>query len=379
MKKLIVNSSILLFYSLVVVILFASCDKDDMQENTDNPDNPQVRLVNPNKATASLIFDNMNVVSGTPPSSKRVAKSTIDLKIDSDTIFWTPGIIKRIKILKPEDVSLSFGVWAYVPGASSYIETSLREEEETDDISILYFDFDPTDWELPITFPLRILPLDEDGNPTDEFEIPVEIEKPHETGGICDIDIKGTIWEWTYFNQDSPSFFTAPMFPHITLSSTLGCCIDGESDSNAVCANTSNERQLDYEIIFMRPLLSMAFTENGEDVFLFWKEYSRNLDPFTSNFCSNSAGYTENEVDAAISIGTIINSDCSISFDQDSYNNSTYMGGGPFIKYNLISDHFMKQTISSSGGSDGGSGSEGLVNMFEKRNWGAIDTTIWFD
>ena len=150
----------------------------------------------------------------------------IDLKIDSDTIFWTPGIIKRIKILKPVDVQLTYGAWVQVPGASSYIETSFREEEETDEISILYFKFDSSNWVLPVTFPLTILPLDEDGNIADRFEIPVTIEKPLEGlaggGSECNLDIENTIWEWISYNQESPPFFTAPMYPHIQPGTTYG-------------------------------------------------------------------------------------------------------------------------------------------------------------
>jgi len=403
MKKLVHNIRNFPLFFLVVLLLFASCKKDDdMQEEPDSSDTPESvdipeeQSVDPNKATASLIFDDMKLISGNPPESKSAAKgaskSPIDLKIDSDTIFWTSGIIKRIKILKPEGTTLSHGAWIHVPGGSSYIETRLREEEETDEISILYFKFDTSNWVLPVSFPLTILPLDEDGNIADRFEVPVIIEKPLEAGGggggECDLNIENTIWEWISYNQENPPFFTAPMYPHIQPGTTFGCCIDGESDANAICTNTPDYMHLDYEIIFMRPLVFMVFSEDSS-VDIAGQVYSRNLDPFTSNFCSNTAGYSENEVIASKAGDYIVNSDCSITLEnlQDNGGNpnllddpTKYIGGGPYIKYTLISDHFMKQTITSSGGSDGGRGVDGFGNMYEKRADLTIGNgPIWYD
>lgn len=403
MKKLVFTTCNLLLYSLVILLLFTSCKKDDdMQEDPDSTESsesadiPEVQSVDPNRATASLILDDMKVVNGSPPESKSAAmgagKSPLDLKIDSDTIFWTPGIIKRIKILKPEGTTLSFGALVHVPGASSYIETTLREEEETDEISILYFKFDSSSWVLPVTFPLTILPLDEDGNIADRFEVPVLIEKPLETGagggGECDLDIENTIWEWISYNQESPPFFTAPMYPHIQPGTTFGCCIDGESDANAICDNTPDYRFLDYEIIFMRPLVFMTFVDDSR-INIDGQVYSRNLDPFTSNFCSNTAGYSESNALSGKAGDYIINSDCSITLEnlEDTGANQNllddptkYIGGGPYIKYTLISDHFMKQTITSSGGSDGGRSSDGFGNMYERREQlSTANGTMWYD
>ena len=80
MKKLVFDIRNFSFFFLIVFLLFASCKKDDdMQETPDTPDaadvpetveNPPAQSVDPNQATASLIFDNMKVVSGSPPESK---------------------------------------------------------------------------------------------------------------------------------------------------------------------------------------------------------------------------------------------------------------------------------------------------------------------
>ena len=55
-----------------------------------------------------------------------------------------------------------------------------------------------------------------------------------------------------------------------------------------------------------------------------------------------------------------------------------YIGGGPFIKYTLISDHFMKQTITSSGNPDGGRNLEDYGNMYERRE-DLSNGTLWYD
>ena len=399
MKKLVFNIRNFSFFFLIVFLLFASCKKDDdMQEEPDstdipnNPNSPIEQSVDPNEVTASLIFDNMKVISGPPPeskfSNKGTANSPVDLKIDSDTIFWTPGIIKRIKILKQDTLTLNFGARVFVPGASSHIETSLREEEETDETGIFYFKFNISNWVLPVTFPLTIEPLDEEGNIVDRFEIPVKIEKPLETGGgsECNLDLENTFWEWISYNQENPPFFSAPMYPHLQPGTTFGCCIDGISSPGSVCTNTSDNRPLDYEIIFMRPLIFMTFLEDSE-VKIAGQVYSRNLDPFTSDFCSNSPGYSESNSVAGKRGDYVVNADCSITLEnlQDDGGNANllddptkYIGGGPQIKYTLISDHFMKQTITSSGNPDGGRRFEEFGNMYERRE-DLSNGTLWYD
>ena len=196
MKKLIGYHGILLLLAFSIT-LSISCEKEDniveAPEDTDSSqvqeDDPQEEEdeeegseseVDPDLVTASLVLDNMKIINGTPPDSGKKAKAYNDLKIDYDTIFWTTGITKRIKIKKPLGVSLNNGVRVYVPGADSYIEASLRDDEASDEVSILYFDFKHTDWNyLSITFPLEISPLDENGNPIDVFSVPAVIEEPY--------------------------------------------------------------------------------------------------------------------------------------------------------------------------------------------------------
>jgi hypothetical protein len=407
MKKLIGNNGILMFLAFIIAI-GASCENDDhieeVPDNTDSSqvqeddpqdqeDNPQVQEddpqleFDPNQLMASLILDNMKVINGTPSTSKNNAKNNIDLKIDSDTIFWTPGIIKRIKIQKPLGVSLKNGAWVYVPGADSYIEATLREDEESDEVSILYFEFDPTGWELPITFPIKIIPLDETGNPADEFEKEACIEKPHGAGGSCTTDLQSSFWEWVYYKRDNPYFFTGTWYPHTEESTTNGCCIDGESDPNAICTGTDNNRQLDYEILFIRPLLYMLFDGAGT-VWVGGQLYSRNLNPSISNFCANSAGYSESNLKVTKDGEYTINTDCSISIDKIYYHSTNppflvdptlYVGGGPSIKYTIISDHYIEQTITSTGGPDGGGSGEIIGSVFERRRNLDPDFHIWYD
>ena len=404
MKKLIGYHGILLLLAFSIT-LSISCEKEDniveAPEDTDSSqvqeDDPQEEVeegseseVDPDLVTASLVLDNMKIINGTPPDSGKKAKAYNDLKIDYDTIFWTTGITKRIKIKKPLGVSLNNGVRVYVPGADSYIEASLRDDEASDEVGVLYFDFKHTDWNyLSITFPLEISPLDENGNPIDVFSVPAVIEEPYAnnggnngSGGGCNIDLEGYYWEWAYYKSDNPQFFTGLWFPHLQLSTTNGCCIDGESIPNTTCS-AANTKELDYEIIFMRPSLFMFFS--GQKVNVFGQLSSTNLDPSASDFCTNSAGYTTSNVSVIKAGDYSINADCSISFENFVYEGDSflvdptlYIGGGSQIKYTLISDHFMEQTISGSGGDGGGSG-EFVASVFErKRELDGQDST-WYD
>ncbi len=228
---------------LTILTLFYSCDKDDGFVEEDNPINTDADA---NKVTASLIFDNMNIINGELPNSKNSKiKNTVDLKIDSDSIFWTLGIIKRIKIKKPIGTVMT-GAWIYIPGADDYIEADFREDEDNEDVGVLYFDFNPTDWDLPVSFPMKIVPLDDTGSPVgDEFEQPVVIEEP--ITGNSDWKVDNTQrWFWQYTKDKTYNLFHAPYKTIKTPGTTEGCCIGGQSEPNGFC-DPANKNELDYE------------------------------------------------------------------------------------------------------------------------------------
>lgn len=233
-------------FSLLIMVTACSKDDDPDPKNPDSPtENPDgtdpdqepepmdTVLVDPDKVTQSLIFDNMSVIAGTPPSVNTLTSKLVsDLKIDRDTIFWTEGIIKRLLVKRPEGVSLK-GFWVYVEGAHSYIEATFREEEETEEIDVLYFDFDPTEWDLDFSFPLDLIPFDEDGIALDKFETKVEVEKPLDDLGNCEFNYTYkdennslTEWQWIFSHDPGIDFLAAPMLPFNTDGSTQGCCSD---------------------------------------------------------------------------------------------------------------------------------------------------------
>jgi len=338
-------------YGLLILTFFTifySCDKDNSLVEEDNPINNNA---DPNKVTASLIFDNMNIVNGDlPKSTNTKIKNTVDLKIDSDSIFWTPGIIKRIKIKKPIGTVMT-GVWIYIPGADDYIEADFREDEDNEDVGVLYFDFNPTDWDLPVSFPMKIIPLDDTGNPVgDEFEQPVVIEEP--ITGNSDWKVNNTQrWFWQYTKDKTYDLFHAPYKKIKTPGTTLGCCIGGQSEPNGFCGG-SDKRVLDYENQSITRSMFFTLYENG-NVLGFEKSEYRNVSIFDSDFCGNYAAYTYTHGQGLIfklplELKGKHNISNGILTIKDVTLNETAIGAGSQVEFTLLSDHILEERLKSS-------------------------------
>jgi hypothetical protein len=171
-----------------LLIIFVGCSED--ADPGDPEPEPEPVSIDANKIVEGLKFRNSTVIPGTIPAIVKKA----DLKIDTDTIFWVEGIKNRIKILKPIGQHIET-FYAQITDADSYIEAEFEIEDETDTIAFFNFDFDITGLEPPFSFDIRIVPLDDNGLPIDEFELPVTVEAP--TDGDCDFAY-GDIWEWIY-------------------------------------------------------------------------------------------------------------------------------------------------------------------------------------
>jgi len=366
------ESYVLLF--LAALFLVTSCQKDD-----DFQDDPQLANgnVDANKITQSLKFRNGTVITGDIPKSvnSKNATAVADLKIDTDTIFWVKGVINRIKILKPENPStFSSHFWVQVENSNSYIEAEFEVEQENDTLVFLNFDFDVTEWEPPLSFNLKIVPKDDtDGSPLDEFNLPVVIEEP--ITGSCNFNITEQLWEWISTVDESIPFFAAPMYPFIEPSTTLGCCINGNSSTGS-CGST-NERILDYEntYIIKREFFKLFTITNGVgEVGGVLDTYARNLDPSASNYCSNSAGYIESNFNGTMAGDYTTNpGNCTITFDMKGGANTTFMGDDRFFAtYTLLSKHFIKETRS---GNPEGEGGNTLERLYVRRTL----FLRWFD
>lgn len=327
---------IFLFIAIVLMITTA-CDK--LQEEDPQPDQDQdgTTQADPNEVTNSLIFEDMQIISGSPPEVNTSLGA--DLKINRDTIFWLDGITNRILIKRPEDVNLK-GVWIWVGGSHSYIEARFREEEETQEVNVLYYDFDPDGWEFPVTFPITIIPFDDDGNALDKFTKTVENEEPIENSETCDFNYGYagvTLWEWISTEDKANNFFAAPMYPFLTTGTTMGCCVDGKSSQNINCPS-ENAVELQYENYYTieREVISISFDSFFAIVS---EETTRNFDPGDSDFCSQEAGYDYDEKFSVAAGKYQVNEDCHLVFDYEHRDHFVYVGS----KFKPISQHYIEE------------------------------------
>lgn len=351
MKRPIQKISFLLWGLLSLMIVITACNEEDVtKEDPDNGQN-QTTVADPNEVTSSLIFDDMKIISGSPPAVN--ASIGADLKINVDSIFWTEGVNNRIMIKRPEDVSLK-GFWVFVAGSHSYIEATFREEEETEEIDILYFDFDPTGWEFPVSFPIEIIPFDENENGLDIIRCPGIIEEPYDPSGNCAFDYTSvkdesglTYWEWVLTEDKANDFFAAPMYPFITNGTTMGCCVNGNSSQNPNCPE-SGRVELAYQNYYT---ISRETFKLSSDGFIGWStEVTRNFDPGESDFCSNKAGYIYNDKYSAFGGEFQINEDCHLVFEYEVREPFVYVGS----KFKPISKHYIEEVRGA--GPEGGGG-----------------------
>ncbi len=353
MKTIFNKNRAHLFLAGIIMLTFQFCT-EEMGDVTDLLPKP-TDTETANKLTESLIFDNKATFPGAMPNSIADGGSVLaDLKIDTDTIFWIEGITKRVKIRKPLG-SFVATFSAQVPGSDFYLKGNFRQEEENDTVALLYFDFDPTGWELPLSFDLKIIPKDPAGTDMDTITVPVEIEE----GGNCHFEPgEDILWEWISTTQNG-DFYLAPMYPQITPGTVSGCCESGISYYSD-CFGTPSYREVDYEAVFMVKLEYLKFFPDG----LFGGEmaqYTQNLNPGDTDFCGGTPAYNHSNTHNIFNgTYTFDPGNCSLTIHTlegltepiyDSYGNyygeaplPVYVGVGPHVEYKFLSRHFMKET-----------------------------------
>jgi len=377
----------ILLLSIMFTFTVCQTNTEDVVPNNNNDDDPQLvddnddnqptdqNDIDVNKLTKSLKFDNFDIITGTIPTTASLA----EIKIDTDTIFWVKGIKKRIRIKKPAGIALG-ALHLQIPGSDSYIETQFEENEESDSIAVFYFDFDPTDWELPLSFELNIVPEDENGTPVDVINEPVVIEEQND--GSCDFQPENSVWEWIYTSMNG-NFQLAPMYPQTVTGSVSGCCDSDGNSFYADCINTPSHSAVDYESVFMVNLEYVKFFD-GNDVGGELSQFTQNIRPSETDFCAKTPGYSVGTVHNAFTGKYSFNpANCTITIS--SLEGETepiiasdgthlgdaplpiYVGSGPMVEYKILSRHFMLESRNIEGA--------GLERLYEARS----TAFEWFD
>jgi hypothetical protein len=389
--KLFKKTEIYVFIILIAGLLLASCQKDDNLDPDPQP-NPNVDA---NKITESLKFRNGTIISGDIPKSvnSKNAATVADLKIDTDTIFWVEGVINRIKILKPESLTGLVGTfWAQVEGSDSYIDAEFEVEQENDTLVFLNFEFDPTGYDLPLSFDITIAPKDDaDGAPIDKFELPVVIEEPIESSSNGGEDYWQGTWHWMETTIDG-MVHTKP-YDNIKQDATTGLCCSGSNSFYFPCtSNDPNYTEMGFTIDYFVIREFLHFSEIS-DVRGELREMSNNLDWENSNICNNEPAYigrtvhnsftgTFTKIDSHTrTLSNIKGQEEEIFIDNISLGFvplPIYVGSGSFVEYKLLSKHYLKEVRNNPEGGPGG----GIERLYYKRfidpDLEFVDT-IWFD
>lgn len=369
---------VIYFWTVVLIgalFTFNACqtDPEDINpgddENNENPidENPH----DVNKLTGSLVFPGANLISGQIPS----VTGNADFKINQDTIFWVEGIKKRIRLRYPEMYNgMLTSILFQVKNADHYFELELEESESSDTVAVFYFDFNPTDWELPLSFKVDIALKDETGVIVDEFpERPVEIEKPGDFG--C--SPFGDRWDWLYTVVDGV-LNRAEGYPQSTPGTVKGCCVEGVSYYGN-CIDTPSEGVVDYEAFNLQDFEYVKFFDGG-DLAGELHEIIRNVNPVTSDFCSNTAGYNDrnvhniftgkytfNQQTGKISLTNMEGQYETVTIGSTVYEVPLPLYFGNFGNVEMISCHFLVDRSNVEG--------MGMERVFERRS----QEFIWFD
>ncbi|MDH3710292.1 MAG: hypothetical protein OER04_10415 [Cyclobacteriaceae bacterium] len=297
-------------FMILSLVLWTSCESD-LNEDPGNPGNPVITNVDPDKASEYLVLNNAAKITGSLPLSNDGG-----LKLDvEDTIFTMKGypLGSRIRVLHDPSQSVSdFNI--HVGGASFYYnvpeeiaEDQYIVEEESDTTSVLVLELDPPADEVdyPFTLEVYIQPLDESGNPLDEFIRWLTVEDPEDSGsGGCN-SITGKVWEWNFSLRINHGDIVNVWAPALgtPINTTGGGCCSGSGNSyttvDPFCVVGINEPNMKWVEVtphdyYVRNYEYLQFGDDGSAL-ADGLEIIKNWDLFNTDFCSETLSYTYTE------------------------------------------------------------------------------------
>jgi hypothetical protein len=233
----------------VLAVLFLFCCSDPADEDVKPPENKpgeknEVPPVDADAAMKAFSFTSATQKTGNVPT---VVNSSL-LKTDTrDTIYVLPQVMNIIRISHPKDRVVK-GIFFAVVGSGFYYEVPLHAEEETDTVSVILYEIDPDEIQLPYDIPVEITAYDDNAQPIDILERIITLEEPN--SGFCDIlqdgDTTSTdwfrswVWQWTVLldHNEQPLLINAPAKLHLTQQEHSGCCENSACPSYVVDPNT---------------------------------------------------------------------------------------------------------------------------------------------
>jgi hypothetical protein len=298
---------ILLFYfvALFLGLPITACKKNDPGNGKTN--NSKDDPADPNKVSAHLQFFDAVTKKGNPPAAP--AQSTLKISF-KDTLYLLDDEKMSIEFLHNKQTNVA-GVYIQVKGnflggtggifqASDYYDVpEIEQTADSDSVSIVLagFDpegFDPSQFQLPFSFPIDIIPYDSNRNPLDKTTVVVTVEEENENpgnGGACGfINPPGTYWRWAYsYTQDQAGqldrFFSP--FDEFKGQNISGCCdsVTGKSCGPGQAPNKTLVFPTLYVMAFELIVLKQGGSFERETIEL-------HQDPIrdSTNFCGSGPG-----------------------------------------------------------------------------------------
>jgi hypothetical protein len=301
-------------------MLLLTCDSDEPEANPEpEPETPGTLDPATVEGLDSL-SDHFKFLGFTKKQGKIPAASAgnSELKISfRDTLYLMDGARIPIEFLHDAETNVA-GVYVQIHGSSPgtgdplystyhYDIPELAETAGSDTVSVILVSFDPTGFELPLSFPVTITPYDKNGQPIDETEAIFTVEESFDDlsnsgrskSGSCAFTsppVEGW-WQWAHSTivVDDEIVFTSN--PNIVIGgqNIKGCCVNGVSDYGASCLNgdPKNENTLFFPTYYQIAGETFIFNESGtfERITL---EKHGDPDTDNTNFCGVAYGVVTN-------------------------------------------------------------------------------------
>ena len=310
MKKVKVVPPALALVIVTAMLFVASCSlptEPDIEGDEGGGENEEEEVLTQEKADKfleSLSFTLSTKITGNVPAVANTSK----IRVQGDTIYTLPSITMPLRLSNSQGGVVK-GWYIAIDGSSFYYDVPVDAIEDSDTVSVVLIKFpeDTPAQEAPYTMPVRITPYDENGNPIDQVDTPITVEKP--SSNECDILVDGDTameasWEWYWYwtlitdPNDKATFINAQNRVFKSVQHPTGCCNAQSAcpalvcDANGTCQWTYNSAvtaETSYAIMneFFNFYKDGTFTR-------FTSERKFNFDPVATDWCNQVPEYSYN-------------------------------------------------------------------------------------